>query len=146
MISIMEEQNILLTTDCVILYISPSETEVLLIRRKSDPFKSKWALPGGFVETDESLEAAARRELEEETGLVVEELHQLRAFGAPGRDPRGRTVTIAYWGRVAAKYEVKANDDAEEAAWYPITNLPALAFDHHEIIRETLREIIFSRT
>lgn len=141
----MINQNILLTADCIVLYFGPSETEILLVKRKSDPFKGTWALPGGFVEDDEPLEAGAKRELEEETGLVVEELHQLGAFGAPGRDPRGRTVTIAYWAKLASKMKVKANDDAEDAEWFPVSKLPELAFDHREILKEALRKIIFSR-
>ena len=116
----MIEQNILLTTDCVILYFGRFETEILLVKRKSDPYKGTWALPGGFVEDEEPLEEGAKRELREETGLVVDELHQLGAFGTPGRDPRGRTVTIAYWAKVPLKAEVKASDDAEEAAWFSV--------------------------
>lgn len=142
----MIKQNIFLTTDCVILYFSASDTEILLVKRKSDPYKGDWALPGGFVEDEEPLESGARRELKEETGLEVEELHQVGAFGAPGRDPRGRTVTVAFWGKVPAKSEVTGSDDAEKAAWFPVSKLPALAFDHREIIRETLRKLIFSRT
>lgn len=141
----MIKQNIFLTTDCVILYFGPSDTEIVLVKRKSAPYKGAWALPGGFVDDLEPLQEAARRELREETGLVVEELHQLSAFGDPGRDPRGRTVTIAYWTRLSSKMEVKGSDDAEEAEWFPVSKLPELAFDHREIIREALRRVIFNR-
>ena len=118
---------------------------ILLVKRKSDPYKGLWALPGGFVEDNEALEEGAKRELEEETGLMVEELHQIGAFGAPGRDPRGRTVTIAYWATITSRVKVKGSDDAEEADWFSVSKLPALAFDHREIIKEALRKIIFSR-
>ena len=141
----MISQNILLTTDCVILFFGPAETEILLVKRKSDPYKGLWALPGGFVEDNEALEEGAKRELEEETGLMVEELHQIGAFGAPGRDPRGRTVTIAYWATITSRVKVKGSDDAEEADWFSVSKLPALAFDHREIIKEALLKIIFSR-
>ena len=142
----MIKQNIFLTTDSVIFYFGPTGTEVLLIKRKSEPYKDSWALPGGFLEEVESLETGAKRELEEETGLEIEGLHQIGAFGDPDRDPRGRTVTIAFWGIVPSKGEVKGNDDAAEADWFFISGLPELAFDHRKIIQAALRKVIFKST
>ena len=132
----MSRQNISVTTDCVIFYINENEHKVLLVKRKADPFKGKWALPGGFLEEEEALEADAKRELQEETGLIVENLRQLRAFGTPGRDPRGRTISIVFYGRVASEEEVKGSDDASEAKWCDLKDLPPLAFDHSEILKE----------
>ena len=132
----MSRQNISVTTDCVIFYINENEHKVLLVKRKADPFKGKWALPGGFLEEEEALEAGAKRELQEETGLIVENLRQLRAFGTPGRDPRGRTISIVFYGRVASEEEVKGSDDASEAKWCDLKDLPPLAFDHSEILKE----------
>jgi 8-oxo-dGTP diphosphatase len=109
---------------------------VLLIRRKHAPFAGMWAIPGGFVDMDESLEDAARRELLEETGVRVARLEQLHAFGDPARDPRGRTISVAYLARVsAAREKPRAADDAKEAAWHPLDQLPELAFDHRMILR-----------
>lgn len=123
------------TVDCVIFGLDDSELKVLLIKRASDPFKGRWALPGGFVDMDETLDAAARRELEEETGLRQAYMEQLYTFGDPGRDPRGRVVSIAYWAltRVLAQ-PVRAASDAEAAAWFGLSDLPTLAFDHARIL------------
>jgi 8-oxo-dGTP diphosphatase len=108
---------------------------VLLIRRKHDPFAGKWAIPGGFVDMDETLEAAARRELREETGLAAEELEQLYAFGDPGRDPRGRTISIVYLARIQrASVHPAAADDAADVGWHDFRRLPELAFDHQTIL------------
>ena len=110
---------------------------VLLIERANDPFAGTWALPGGFIEMDETLEASAARELEEETGLRGVSLRAFGTFGDPGRDPRGRSITVAYWGRVeGAPPEVSGRDDARDARWWPLDALPALAFDHRAIITE----------
>lgn len=130
----MKQQNIAVTTDSVIFHNNEEDLKILLVKRKGDPFKGQWALPGGFLEEEETLEACAIRELEEETGLQMDRLYQLRAFGTPGRDPRGRTVTIVFWGEIPSEEEVKGRDDAAEAAWFPVTALPELAFDHEEII------------
>jgi 8-oxo-dGTP diphosphatase len=104
---------------------------VLLIQRKKDPFAGLWALPGGFVEENEPLAAAGRRELQEETGVEVDEIEQLYTAGDPGRDPRGWTVSVAFLARVDAE-QVKpvAADDAAAADWFPLEKLPKLAFDH----------------
>jgi 8-oxo-dGTP diphosphatase len=108
---------------------------VLLIRRKHDPFAGKWAIPGGFVDEGEPLEAAARRELREETGVAVAELEQVRAFGDPGRDPRGWTISVAYLTRVdPSSVQPRAADDAAEVGWHPLDELPPLAFDHAAIL------------
>lgn len=122
------------TVDVVIVTREP-KPRVLLIRRKHDPFAGTWAIPGGFVEMDESLEAAARRELREETGVEVAIVEQLHTFGEPGRDPRGRTISVAYLARVdAARVKPAAADDAAEVGWHPLDLLPPLAFDHDEIL------------
>jgi 8-oxo-dGTP diphosphatase len=115
---------------------------VLLIQRKGEPFAGKWAIPGGFVEMEESLEAAARRELREETGIEVNDLEQLQTFGDPSRDPRGRTISVVYLARVDAdQVTPHAADDAVEAAWYQFDELPPLAFDHDQILALARRRL-----
>lgn len=131
----MSKQNISVTTDSVIFFSGEGETKVLLVKRKKDPYKGKWALPGGFLEEDEPLEEGAKRELEEETGLKVKRLKQLRTFGTPGRDPRGRTISIVFFGEITSEESVKGNDDAEEAKWFHLDELPQLAFDHSEVMK-----------
>jgi 8-oxo-dGTP diphosphatase len=113
-----------------------TDWSVLMIRRKNPPFKGSWALPGGFVDENEALEHAAARELREETGLVQNALTQIGAFGAPGRDPRGHTVSVAYYAVVAGAPEPVAADDAADAAWVPVHDLVrgTVAFDHARII------------
>ncbi len=119
-----------LTVD-VVLTTREDRPRVLLIKRKSDPFAKTWALPGGFVDEGEKLADAARRELKEETGLVVEALEQLYTAGDPGRDPRGWTVSVAFLARGdAKKLKAKAADDAAEVGWFPLDAPPAMAFDH----------------
>ena len=110
----------------------------LLIQRGNEPYKGMWALPGGFMNMDETAEQCARRELEEETGLNLNELQQIGAYTAVDRDPRGRTVSVAYLAVVDAAAEVEGGDDAARAEWFPISELPGLAFDHAEIIRDGL--------
>jgi 8-oxo-dGTP diphosphatase len=133
----------LLTVDVVIFSLRQSALHALLIRRAAPPHKGKWAIPGGFVNADESLDAAARRELEEETGLSNLYLEQLYTFGEPKRDPRGRVVTVAYFALLPEETApLRAGDDAAEAAWHPVTRLPELAFDHADILgyaRQRLR-------
>lgn len=134
----MSKQNISVTTDSVIFFRSDENIKVLLVKRKNDPYKGQWALPGGFLEDEEPLENGAKRELKEETGLEVSRLKQLRAFGTPGRDPRGRTISIVFYGEVVSEEEVKGSDDAEEANWFSINDLPELAFDHSKVMEEAI--------
>lgn len=127
----------MLTADSVVVR---HRAEVLLVRRGNEPYKGCWALPGGFMEMDETIEHCAVRELQEETGLTVDE-GQLRLIGiysAPGRDPRGRTVTAAYRIDVADDARAIAGDDAAEVRWWPTDALPPLAFDHAEITAAAL--------
>ena len=130
--------EIAVTVDCVLFFQKEEKLKVLLVQRKNDPFKGEWALPGGFLEEDEDLENGARRELKEETGLEVDKVWQIRAFGKPHRDPRGRTISIAFMGIIEDEKEVKGSDDASDARWFDSRNLPELAFDHREIIEEAL--------
>ena len=124
------------TVDIVILTVRDNDLKVLLVRRKAPPYQGSWAIPGGFVEMNEGLEAAARRELEEETGVENVYLEQLYTFGEPGRDPRTRVITVAYLALVEATQikRVQAGSDAAEAGWYSMFNLPQLAFDHDQIL------------
>lgn len=131
-----------LTVDCVVFGLDADELEVLLIRRGLEPFAGRWALPGGFVRTDETLDEAARRELQEETGLEQIFLEQLYTFGSIDRDPRERVVTVAYYALVKlSEHSVKATTDADDAAWFAITDLPELAFDHSEIFETALARL-----
>ena len=119
----------------VVVVTREEHPRVLLIKRKADPFAGVWAIPGGFIEADEPLEAAARRELKEETGVELEKIEQLGAFGDPRRDPRGRTISIAYLGQVdPALVKPCAADDAAEVGWHALSHLPRLAFDHDKIL------------
>ena len=125
------------TTDCILINSVQSAKKILLIKRKHDPFIGKWALPGGFVEIDEDLKEGAIRELEEETGLVNIDLIQFKTYGRPGRDPRGRTISVVYFSFLNDhEARVKAGDDAEEALWFDLRKLPPLAFDHEQILKE----------
>ena len=137
----MRPQNIAITVDTVIFYKVDKALKLLLIQRKNSPFKEKWALPGGFLEEDETLVNAAARELEEETGLTSVNLIQMEAYGAIGRDPRGRTISIAFMGLLDKEENVAGADDAMNAKWFDITNLPELAFDHAEIVDAALSRL-----
>jgi 8-oxo-dGTP diphosphatase len=125
----------MVTVDAVVFSIFGDTVKLLLIRRRNEPFRGQWALPGGFVDMDEELEDAAVRELAEETGLVNVKLEQMYTFGRCGRDPRGRQITIAFFGVVrSGRTRIKAGDDAQEARWFDIGNLPdELAFDHNKV-------------
>jgi 8-oxo-dGTP diphosphatase len=124
-----------LTVDAVVFGFDDGDLKILLIQRGVAPFAGKWALPGGFVHIDESLESAVRRELAEETGLADIFLEQLYTFGDPRRDPRGRVVSVAHYGLVKlADHHVRAATDAKNAAWFPLAKLPPLAFDHARIL------------
>jgi 8-oxo-dGTP diphosphatase len=126
--------SIKITVDIVIFTIQGATLKVLLIKRGVAPFKDAMAIPGGFVHEGESLDQAALRELKEETGVANVYLEQLYSFGDPGRDPRGRVVTVAYYALVPADQTLEPGTDASAAAWYDVTKLPVLAFDHRKII------------
>ena len=133
-----------LTVDIAVFTILEDRLQVLLIQRGEEPFKGCWALPGGFVEMDESLDEAARRELMEETGVTLHQLEQFHTYGAPDRDPRGRVVSVAYY--ILAPVEeigsLRAGSDSTIAAWFPLDALPELAFDHAVIIGDALRRLL----
>jgi len=128
--------------DAVVFGFDENGLSVLLIERALAPFAGKWALPGGFVRMDEDLDAAVRRELQEETGLEKVFLEQLGAYGTPGRDPRERVVTVAWVGLVKLlDHRVRAATDARRAAWFATDELPALAFDHDTIVADALAHL-----
>ena len=126
--------KLLVTVDIVLFTIRDRKLHLLLIKRLAKPFENRYALPGGFVHEDESLDAAATRELREETGVDRVYLEQLYTFGDPKRDPRGRVVTVAYYALVPHNQSLQAGTDASDAAWFPVTDLPPLAFDHRKIV------------
>lgn len=126
------------TADCVVI-TKEAEPRVLLIERGSDPYKGCWAFPGGFLNMDETTEQCAVRELEEETGMKIQELQQIGAYSKVDRDPRGRTITVAYLAIIDSACEVTGQDDAAKAQWFPIDALPKLAFDHDDIMRDAIR-------
>lgn len=125
------------TADSVVFCNSSDGLAVLLIERANDPFKGCWAFPGGFMDMEENAEDCARRELKEETGLQLEHMEQIGVFTDVDRDPRGRTVSIAY-SALVEKRPVIGADDAAQARWFPISEIPALAFDHEKILRAAL--------
>ena len=132
------------TTDCVIFGFDGAELKVLLIERGIEPFKGRWAFPGGFLNMEETGEQGALRELQEETGLTGAFIEQFHTFTEPKRDPRERVITIAYYALVRIQ-EVKGGDDAARAKWFSLKEIPQLAFDHDAILRmaiSTLRERI----
>lgn len=130
------------TVDCVIFERCENELKIMLIKRGIPPYKDKWALPGGFVNIDESLEHAAMRELKEETGIEHVYLEQLHSFGDPGRDPRERVITVAYYALVnSGVHAIKASTDAIDASWFSIYDLPELAFDHKQIIEMAISRL-----
>ncbi|WP_299524629.1 NUDIX domain-containing protein [Winogradskyella sp.] len=138
----MNKQSIKLSVDAVVFGYEDGEISVLLIRRKYDPYKGKWAIPGGFVLNDESLEQAVERELQEETGIKINYLEQLYTFGKPSRDPRGRVVSVAYFGLVRPNtFKIFASTDAEEVQWFNINELPELSFDHEEILNMAIKRL-----
>ena len=126
------------TDDCIVFSRYP-KPQVLLIRRGNEPFKGEWAFPGGFLNMDETVQECARRELEEETGLVVQDIHLVGVYSRPGRDPRGHTVTPAFLSITDYPLDVCGGDDAAQAQWFPLNQLPVLAFDHGEIISDAMR-------
>lgn len=130
-----------LAVDIVVFRLEENQLQVLLIQRAQEPFAGCWALPGGFVGMDESLDDAARRELAEETGVHGVKLEQLHAYGDPDRDPRGRVVTVAYYTLIPGDVPVRGGDDAAQARWFAVDSLPELAFDHAQIIHDALERL-----
>ena len=131
------------TTDCVIFSQLSLEASVLLIRRKHPPFQGHWAFPGGFLNMDEDAPTGALRELSEETTISGITLHQIGAFTKVDRDPRGRTISIAFWGVAdPQQHRPQAADDAAEASWFPLKDLPPLAFDHQDILNEAIKQAV----
>ncbi|MDP6354258.1 MAG: NUDIX domain-containing protein [Planctomycetota bacterium] len=131
-----------LTVDCAVFGLDDEDLKVILIQRDLDPFQGRWALPGGFVEMDETLENAALRELEEETGIRNVFLEQLYTFGEPNRDPRGRVITVAYYALVNLRdHRIHAATDARDAAWFSVSDIPPLAFDHEEVLECALNRL-----
>lgn len=123
----------MVSVDVMVFGFFAGKVKLLLIKRGKQPYKGKWAIPGGFLDIDEELEAAAARELAEETGLINITLEQVRTFGSLGRDPRGRQITVAFMGTTSQR-KLKAGDDAAEAKWFDIEKLPKnLAFDHNQM-------------
>ncbi|GAA4465303.1 NUDIX hydrolase [Nemorincola caseinilytica] len=135
-------QNIKLAADAMVFSGHGDQLQLLLIRRGHDPYKGMWAIPGGFVEDDEELEAAAIRELEEETGLRVPAMTQLYTFGRVGRDTRGRTVTVTYYAFTDNALPVHGADDAAEAQWVYVKDITALAFDHMEMLQMAMSTVL----
>jgi len=128
------------TADCIVI-TREAEPKVLLIQRGDQPFKGGWAFPGGFMNMDETTEQCAIRELEEETGLRLLKIQQIGAYSKVDRDPRGRTVTVAYLAIVDEPIAVTGQDDAAKAEWFSIDELPPLAFDHEEIMQDAIRKM-----
>lgn len=125
------------TADCVVI-TKEAEPKVLLIQRGADPYKGCWAFPGGFMNMDETTEQCAIRELEEETGLKVSTVRQIGAYSKVDRDPRGRTITVAYLAIIDKPAQVTGQDDATKAEWFPLSALPELAFDHADIMADAI--------
>lgn len=136
-----------ITADCIVFGYDPNKTlRVLLVKRRNEPYKDCWAFPGGFMEIDEDLKTCARREVMEETGMALGEVFQFRSYSAVDRDPRERVITVVHFA-FEAPAEVKGSDDAAEARWFDIDNLPELAFDHRTIIHELfefLEDVIYN--
>ena len=128
------------TADCIVI-TKEERPKVLLIQRGYEPYKDCWAFPGGFMNMDETTEQCAIRELEEETGLKINEVVQIGAFSKVDRDPRGRTITVAYLAMVDKTLQVTGLDDAAKAEWWPLDALPPLAFDHEEIMEKAKEKI-----
>ena len=128
------------TTDCVIFTYEDWKLKVLLVKRGGEPYKGEWALPGGFLRSNETAKEGALRELREETALEASAIGELGVFSKPDRDPRERVITIAFYALVKPS-EVHGGDDADEAAWFPIDDLPQLAFDHADIIHSALERL-----
>jgi 8-oxo-dGTP diphosphatase len=138
----------MVTVDAIVFDVSGGSPKLLLIKRGNEPFKGQWAFPGGFVDMDEELEDAAARELAEEAGLTGVKLTQLYTFGRCGRDPRGRNITVAFIGitpsaspRGEKDAKIKGGDDAAEAKWFDIDDLPEMGFDHNEVAAVAIKRL-----
>lgn len=139
----MPQQKIFVAADAMVFDKTGEHLKILLIKRRNDPFKGMWAFPGGFVEDDEELEDAAIRELEEETGVKLQAMKQLHAFGKVGRDPRFRTISVTHYAFVDSNdHPAKGGDDAAEAKWVNVKDITELAFDHVEILDYALQELV----
>lgn len=131
------------TVDVVVFTLRDGQLKLLLIKRAGEPYRGKWALPGGFVQLDEALDAAAARELEEETGVSKVYLEQLYTFGRVDRDPRERVITVAYYALIPSdKLELRAATDAEAVGWFGLEELPKLAFDHKDIVAQAHERLV----
>jgi len=138
-----EYEHPAVTTDIVIFTLRDQVLKLLLIKRRCEPFKGDWALPGGFVHLDESLDEGAKRELEEETGVRDVYLEQLYTYGEPNRDPRERVITVAYFALTASdRIEIRAASDAEDVGWFGMGEIPELAFDHSTIIQTAHQRLV----
>lgn len=126
-----------MTADCVVI-ANEMQPKVLLVERGNEPFKGCWAIPGGFMNMDETAEQCAIRELKEETGLEVEVVRQIGTYSKVDRDPRGRTISVAYLAVIDTEEDVRGQDDAAKAKWFPISDLPPLAFDHQDILKNAI--------
>ncbi|HNQ68423.1 MAG TPA: NUDIX hydrolase [Bacteroidales bacterium] len=127
------------TVDAIIVD-EQTRSKIVLIKRANEPYKNCWALPGGFIEMDETLEQSVVRETKEETSLTEIKFHQFKAFGNPGRDPRDRNIVVVFYGYCNNPENIAAGDDAKEIGWFSLNNLPELAFDHKQIVSEFVRE------
>ena len=127
------------TADCIVI-TREATPKVLLIQRDNEPFKGGWAFPGGFMNMDETTEQCAVRELEEETGLRLSKIQQIGAYSKVDRDPRGRTITVAYLAIIDAPVTVIGQDDAAKAEWWSLSDLPHLAFDHYDIMQDAIKK------
>lgn len=128
------------TVDAIVVANEKNKFYVLLVKRGLEPFKGMWALPGGFVNMDELLEDACKRELEEETGLKIDKMNQFKVFDAIERDPRHRTISVVFYSVIGERSEVKGGDDAAKANWFPVDELPELGFDHAHILNLYIAE------
>ncbi|MCD6460302.1 NUDIX hydrolase [bacterium] len=130
----------MVTVDAVVLSVFDDEPAVLLIKRLNEPYKDLWALPGGFIKMEENLKNSALRELKEETGLEPDKIYQAFTVGTPHRDPRGRTISVVYTAFMPANCQPEQGDDAKEAKWFSLLELPQLAFDHQKILKKVLQK------
>ncbi len=133
-------ENTILAADNIITRWEWIHQEILLIKRLNDPYKNHWAFPAGKVNTDETIKQGALRELQEETGIILEHVEFFWIYDNPTRDPRGRTVSVMYSARVPADISFQAADDGKECAWFPIRNLPKMAFDHEQVIQDFIKK------